>query len=66
MNLIFQTWAHIKKDLLIYEAPLAHIKENKMKKKILAFCLLFTFACELNLGEEGEKKNNGGGCEIRI
>ena len=32
MNLIFQTWAHIKKDLLIYETPLAQIKDNKMKK----------------------------------
>lgn len=32
----------------------------------MIFSLLFTFACELNLGEEGEKKNNGGGCEIRI
>jgi len=30
MNLIFQTWAHIKKDLLIYEIPLAQIKEKKM------------------------------------
>lgn len=37
-----------------------------MREKILAFCLLFTFACELNVGEEGEQKNNGGGCEIRI
>ena len=48
------------------ETPLAQIKELRMKKKILAFCLIFTFACELNLGEEGEKKSNGGGCEIRI
>jgi hypothetical protein len=34
MNLIFQTWAHIKKDLLIYETPLAQIKENRMNEKL--------------------------------
>ena len=28
MNLIFQTWAHIKKDLLIYETPLVKIKDK--------------------------------------
>ena len=34
MNLIFQTWAHIKKDLLIYETPLGQINENEMKNFI--------------------------------
>ena len=44
MNLIFQTWAHIKKDLLIYEIPLAQIKESKMNKllKLHPF-ILFIF-----------------------
>jgi len=42
---------------------------NTMKKIkiILAFLLLFTIACELNLGEGDEKdKNGGGGCQIRL
>ena len=34
MNLIFQTWAHIKKDLLIYEAPLAQIEGKENEKNI--------------------------------
>ena len=51
----------------LYEKSLAQIKENKMKKKIIALLLLFTIACEVNLGENDERdRNSGGGCEIRI
>ncbi|MDP6397044.1 MAG: hypothetical protein QF712_05010 [Candidatus Marinimicrobia bacterium] len=38
----------------------------KKIKKMLFYFLLFTIACELNLGEEEARDNNGGGCEIRI
>jgi len=34
MNLIFQTWAHIKKDLSIYETPLACYKKHSVKGKL--------------------------------
>ena len=37
-----------------------------MKKKYLLLVFLLTIACDLNVGEDGEKKGIGGGCAIRI
>jgi hypothetical protein len=55
MNLIFQTWAHIKKDLLIYETPLAQIMEFKMKRLALIL-LLVLISCGKEESNDSEQE----------